>query len=70
MMRRHSTRHQTSWVPLPRPVKRDVWFGTSIDGFRKSKPVLHIREWLGFDLDLDVPLPYQGHIPPKKEVNQ
>ena len=47
-------------IPIPKvnmPIG-PAWFGTSVDGFRKGKPVLRIREWEGFKFDLDVPLPW------------
>ena len=33
------------------------WYGASIDAVRKGRPIVFLREWRGWPLDLDVPLP-------------
>lgn len=38
------------------------YFGVSIQGFYKGKPVLGVREWFGWP-DIDVPLPPKPDTP-------
>lgn len=49
------------FLRLLEPLQEDIqvtdpWFGVSIDGFSKRKPVLVLREWEGWPENIDVPL--------------